>query len=75
MKAASLWVTGWNIDVIELSSVILFSGCFPYLGPCFPLEWFFHRLNVLLVGDLAGVSLVKWIDGSRGNRKRWSKGC
>lgn len=47
---------------------------FPIPGAMCPLEWFFHRLNVLLVGDLAGVYLVKWIDGSRGNWKGWSNG-
>lgn len=63
------------MDVIELSGVILFLWVFPIPAAMCPLEWFFHRLSVLLVGDLAGLSVVKWIDGSRGNRKGWSNGC
>lgn len=51
-------------------SFILLLLVFPIHGAMYTLEWFFHRLNVLLEGDLAGASLVKWIFGSRG-RVEW----
>lgn len=54
------------MDVIELSSVILVLWVFPTPEAMCPLEWLFHRLNALLVGDLAGTSLVRWMVGSRG---------
>jgi hypothetical protein len=58
------------MDVIELSSIILVLWVFPTPEAMCPLEWFFHRLHVLLVGDLAGTSLVKWMVGSRGRGDR-----
>ena len=61
------------MDVIELSSIILVLWVFPTPEAMCPLEWFFHRLHVLLVGDLAGTSLVKWMVGSRGRGKEGRK--
>lgn len=57
---------GLNMDEIEWSSVILHLWVFPIPGSVCPLEQLFHRLSALLVGDLAGASLVKWIVGRRG---------
>lgn len=56
---------GQNTDVIDLSGVILLLWVFPIPGATCPLEWFFHRPNVLLVGNLAGASLLKWIVGEQ----------